>query len=226
MSENYLSNVIGLKAESKFLNYSIPVAFFDIPKKDKINNKLITIVDTIEDFYLKNKIETYQNNDGGTGTQSILTHNYLNYNILDHTEYDEIMEFKEFISNCYSYYYENFIQETPKSCYIQCWGNKVRRYDYLNKHHHNSDIKCLNPSANYFLKSPGHQTYTNYYHPLSISNSTPICIPNKEGQLTIFLSYIQHSTSPNRDPSDVRYTLGIDSFTDGDDPTGCLVKII
>ena len=226
MSEKYLTDLVEFKGVSPFLNFSIPIAIFTLPSFESVNKKLVSVIDTVEEFYLKNKNETISSNsDGFTNTQSILTHNYMNFNILDHTEYEEVLEFKTFISSCYKFYFSNFLNHSINDLYLQCWGNKVRRYDYLNKHAHFYDINTVIPTGNYFVKSSGHNTCTRYYSPISIYKNIAHNILNKEGQLTLFPPYIEHSTTSNRAQSNIRYTIGMDGYAE-DDIERCLVKII
>ena len=218
-------NIDILETNSPFVSYKIPIVSYLLKEYNNINNTLITIIDNIEKFYINTKYNTINDGDGKTNTKSILTHNYKNFNIFDHTEYESINILKNFVSNSYEHYITNFIPESSfnldvyknnnkykNSIGINCWGNKLGRYDYLDKHTHRYSLDNLLPAGNYFVKSPGHETYTKYYHPLTIFKNQSHILPNTEGALTLFPNFIYHMTSPNRSSNSYRYTLGMDCY--------------
>jgi len=196
-----------------FCGFRVPIVTYTYDDHEKLNLDLIEIIDELDAFYREVKKDTASNDDGSTLTKSILTHNFNNFNIFDRTEYDNIVKFKDFVSKCYKHYIETYTQFSLDDLWIQCWANKVGKFDYLSKHSHMGYLSlecCL--SSNYFVKAPGHETYTRYYSPLTINKNEYVYTPNVEGSLTIFPSFIEHDTSSNRNSNLYRYTLGMDVY--------------
>jgi len=213
-----------MEQNGNFCGYRIPLVSYEYEEPEKLNKDLVFIVDEIEEFYLNVKADSIKNDsDGGTNTKSILTHNYWKFNILDRTEYNSIKKFKKFIGDSYQHYIKTYtpfkFEDVSKDIYAQCWGNKLGKFDYLDKHTHTSTVFTphlysmpMEISANYFIKSPGHDTYTRFYSPVILNKQDYVPIKNKEGHLTIFPSFVEHDTTPNRDPDNYRYTLGMDAI--------------
>ena len=199
-----------------FCGYNIPIVSYEYDQYNKLNNDLVTILDDLEEFYLNTKSNN-KKTDGSTNTKNVLTNNFYNFNIFDRTEYDTVKDFKYFVADVYKHYVEKY---TPfdfsllKDTYIQCWGNKLEKFDFLDRHVHTNSFNLvqnnLELSANYFVQSPGHDTYTRNYSPVTLNKDTYTPIKNKEGHLTIFPSFVEHNTTANRSSDKYRYTLGMD----------------
>ena len=212
-----------------FCGFRIPIITYTYDKHEQLNKDLIDIIDELDAFYRETKSHTLSKGDGDTLTKSILTHNYDNFNILDRTEYSSVVEFKSFIAYCYKHYIDTYTEWGLDNLWVQCWGNKVGKFDYLSKHCHFGDLTpdcCL--SANYFVKAPGHDTYTRYYSPLVMSQGDYVYTQNKEGSLTIFPSFVEHDTTANRSSELYRYTIGMDVYepTQNQFANQCYVKLI
>lgn len=196
-----------------FAGYTIPLVSYLYEGQEQLNKDLVEILDELEDFYksTKSDVNSSTNKDGNTHTKSILTHNFRNFNILDRVEYESVANFKNFVFDSYRHYIKTYMKTDFESLVVQCWGNKVGKFDYLSKHAHVDRISNnIEISGNYFIKSPGHDTYTRYYSPLTINQEEYAYIKNEEGTLSIFPSFVQHDTTANRSSSNYRYTLGID----------------
>jgi len=221
---------IGWQFESCFINISVPIVSYSFAHADKFKNELVDIVDDIESFYLRNKPESFAEQDGETNTQSLNTHNFRNYNIFDFNEYESINCLQQFVSECIIHYKEQIFNFKSQPTYIQCWSNKVERLDYLSYHYHNNLSNISSLSANYFLKCSGIETFTEYKAPSNVFDDCKIIyIDNVEGDLTIFPSFIKHKTSPVRDRFGVRYSLGMDILENQYEDikrTGCWKQII
>lgn len=204
---------IFMQASNPFCGYNIPVVTYKYADHQNLNADLVSIIDDLENFYVTTKGDSIKNDDGNTQTKSILTHNYNNFNIFDRTEYETISKFKAFVADCYRHYIEKYTKFECKNIVLSAWGNKLGRHDFLNKHCHVYEINnLLEISANYFVKSPGHKTFTRYYSPLSIIKDYYLYRENNEGDFTIFPSFVEHDTSANRSFDKYRYTLGMDAF--------------
>lgn len=235
MNENVsLKGVEFFKVDHPWIHMNTPVAVYSLKNCRKINNCIVNILDNIEDYYLNNKPNSIQQGkDGQTNTKSILTKNFSNFNVFDHTEYEEIILFKQFVANSYEHFLKNFVPESffnfekeKNKIEISCWGNKLRRYDYLDRHVHIGELQDCMPSGNYYVKSPGHRTFTRYYHPLEIFSQQSMNIINEEGDLTLFPVFVYHGTSSNRSYEQCRYTLGMDTiFNKGTVNNLSLVKL-
>lgn len=201
-----------MKDGNPFSGYYIPIVSYEYEDCEQLNKDLIEILDEIEDFYKTTKPSTLvESSDGQTKTNSILTHNFKNFNIFDRTEYESILNFKNFVTDAYKHYIETHTKFEFKDLSIQCWGNKVGKFDYLSKHAHVDSLSDeIELSSNYFVKSPGHDTYTRYYSPMTINDYNYMFFKNVEGHLSIFPSFIQHDTTANRSSDNYRYTLGMD----------------
>lgn len=218
-----------MQAGNPFCGYNIPVVTYQYADHEKLNDDLVEIIDNLEHFYVSTKTDSIKNNDGNTQTKSILTHNYNNFNIFDRTEYETICKFKEFVAECFSHYIQKYTQFECKNVVLSAWGNKLGKYDFLNKHCHVYEINnLLEISANYFVRSPDHKTFTRYYSPISIIKEHYLYRENIEGDLTIFPSFVEHDTSANRSFLNYRYTLGMDAFHADENLEAhkCLIQLI
>jgi hypothetical protein len=221
---------IGWQFESCFLNVNVPIISYKFKYADKCKQDLVELVDSIETFYLKNKPDSINSSDGDTSTQSINTHNFMNYNIFDFDEYDSVKSLQQFVEECILHYKEEILKLKSKDTFIQCWGNKVDRLDYLSYHYHNNIADQSSLSANYFLKCSGTETFTEYEAPSNVfTDNKNIYINNIEGELTIFPSFIKHRTSPVRNKLGIRYSLGMDIVENNYNDLkihGCWKKIV
>ena len=218
-----------LSAHGVFCGYNIPVVTYTVEDPEKLNSDLVEIIDELEHFYHTTKSKTLDNNDGNTQTKSILTHNYNNFNIFDRTEYKTIRDFRDFVAEAYTHYLKTYTQFECKDVVLSAWGNKIGKFDFLNRHCHVSHLNnLLEISANYFIKAPNHKTYTRYYSPLTILKDHYLYRPNVEGHLTIFPSFVEHDTTANRHSEEYRYTLGMDAFHADEnlDAHKCLIQLI
>lgn len=220
-------SVILDEVQTPHVSWSIPLVSYSFDEAEQLNKDLVSILDELEVFYKTTKAGE-KTPDGGTSTDSVLTSKFRQYNILDRTEYESIAKFKKFAAEAFRHYIENFTPYEAKDIWVQCWGNKIGKYDFLSKHTHSHTLDGIVIAAHYSIKTPGHKTYTRYHHPVD-KGSHPIPLENKPGTLNLFPSFVPHETSPNRSATEFRYTLGIDVFHNPNDVTlghTCLVKLL
>ena len=204
-----------MSKSNTYCGYSIPIISYPYDKHLQLNKDLVEIIDELDEFYKTTKADTSKNRDGGTKTKSILTHNFSKFNIFDRTEYESVRKFKQFVGDSYKHYIETYTKldffSIFPNIHIQCWGNKIGKFDYLNRHAHVGWFSDeLELSSNYFVKSPGHETHTRYYSPMTLNKDEYTYTKNVEGHLTIFPSFVEHDTTANRSANNSRYTLGMD----------------
>lgn len=216
---NLINNIDidGFNLSNAYVNWRIPIVTYTYTHEQALKDDLITIADDIEKLYATTKPGSINNGDGGTSTKSLLTHNFMHYNILDRTEKVSIRSFKKFIGQCYKHYIYEIAEskdEDMSDIYAQCWANKLECYDYLSDHSHmplDDGVSCTSLTGHYHIHGGNIPTYTTYSSPTYINDryDDSISITNHAGSLTLFPMFVRHKTSANRN-NEPRYSLGFD----------------
>jgi len=211
--------------ESRFMKINIPIATYSFPNAEKIKKDLVSIVDHIENFYYRQKPDSITIADGSTNLSSIVSHNFMHYNIFDFDDTNSVKLLEEFFWFCVSHYKTQILKTEEKNYYYQCWANKMSHLDYVSDHQHTkNEIGSHLLSANYFLQSAQQTSYTIYTPPSRLLNykfkswdesEKPdqfgrYHMKNVEGDLTIFPAFVSHGTSAVRGSKQKRYTFGLD----------------
>lgn len=182
-------------------NISIGSTLWDDSKKiDTIRNWLISNEDMIKERYPVSTIK----GDTGLGDDSISSRIGM-YNLFEFS--DELPELKDLL-NFLQKSYLNFVKAEYASVYdlvLVSWVNILRNGETIKEHTHSaSSISYL--SGNMHLDT--YPTKTIYKNPYEKFND--FAFENVKGGLTIFPSYVPHSTSEYSNPEVPRVSLAFD----------------
>lgn len=118
------------------------------------------------------------------------------YNFLDF-DYPQIRALEEFISESYKQFMTG-IQTPVEKIYCHAWVNIIRKDQQITPHNH-ADAHTNLPGCYSYLSGnitiEAENTSTNYESPY---NGQMHRIPNKNGDMTLFPSFIMHHTSVNK----------------------------
>ena len=145
-----------------------------------------------------------------------MTGRLWNYNFLD-LDYDAVRQLKDWIRDQYVDYM-HARGEQPEKVYIQCWLNVLRNDGRRITPHHHATGHSRNPntsqeycylSGNLCVQTPG--THTWFQSPFLDKVIRPI--PNVDGELIMFPSWIIHQTDHNITEAP-RLTISFDIVTE------------
>jgi hypothetical protein len=133
--------------------------------------------------------------DGYTGLGSnSTTAKFQSYNILT-WNHPEIKKLKSNIARNIIDYNNECGSKTPNKIYIICWYNVLRFGQKIKPHHHSADPDCY-LSGHFNVQV--NDTSTVYMSPINQLNQPDVIdIKNKDGDMTLFPSYIFHYTTPH-----------------------------
>ena len=133
--------------------------------------------------------------DGYTGLGSnSTTSKFQNYNLLTWS-HPEIKKLRSNIAKNLVKYNSECGNETPKELYAICWYNVLRFGQKINPHNHSTSTDCY-LSGHFNVQV--NDTSTCYMSPINQLNDPDVIdIKNKEGDMTLFPSYIFHYTTPH-----------------------------
>jgi len=166
-----------------------------------IRNYIIDHEETIK------RITDDPKNDGGTGLGlDSLTARYLNYNLFKITR--ELPHFQKLYAFIQSEYkkFMNEYQAITRDCYFFSWANVVRQGQTIDKHGHGA-LNFSYLSGNMHLDN--YKTETIYYCPQD--DEVTVKMPNIEGGLTFFPSYVLHEV-PAHTEDNKRVSLAFDLY--------------
>lgn len=147
-----------------------------------------------------------------------LTVRLFDYNFLDF-EYECIKDFNNFIYTNYKQYMSDIGVDTNNPVYITCWANIMRNGGRTITPHHHGNLHGMAPyqysyvSGNICIDTQ--ETSTFFAHPLFASAYKEIPnkeIPNKNGEMIMFPSFITHWASENKNERP-RITIAFDIIT-------------
>ena len=147
--------------------------------------------------------------DGGTGLgQNSTTAKFQSYNILS-WKHPEIGKLKSNIAKWVFTYNEECGNKTSDELWIQCWYNVLRFGQKIKPHLHSTEPDCyLSGHFNVQVNN----TSTIYMSPINqLDKPEVIDIENKNGDMTLFPSYIFHYTTSHYSFKP-RITIGFDLF--------------
>jgi alpha-N-acetylglucosamine transferase len=140
-----------------------------------------------------------------------LTSKLWKYNLLD-WNYPEIKQLKEFIREQYVSLMRE-IGRQPEKTYIQCWANILNDPTRCIVPHHHADGHSggnVSQSYSYLSGNLCVETYnTNTYFRNPFLDKDVLPIPNVDGELIMFPSFIVHWTDYNQD-LEPRITISFD----------------
>ena len=136
-----------------------------------------------------------KNSDGytGLGTNST-TSRFQSYNLLTWS-HPEIKKLRSNIAKNLFKYNKECGNETPQEVYAVCWYNVLRFGQKINPHMHSTTPHCyLSGHFNVQVNN----TSTCYMSPINQLNEPEVIdIKNKNGDMTLFPSYVFHYTTPH-----------------------------
>ena len=133
--------------------------------------------------------------DGNTGVGSnSTTSKFQHYNLLTWS-HPEIKKLKSNIVKNLFKYNDECGNNNPREVYVQCWYNILRFGQKINPHSHSATGKCY-LSGHFNVQV--NDTSTCYMSPINQLNYPDVYdVKNKDGDMTLFPSYIFHYTTPH-----------------------------
>ena len=133
--------------------------------------------------------------DGNTGLGSnSTTSKFQHYNLLTWS-HPEIKKLKSNIVKNLFKYNDECGNNNPREVYVQCWYNILRFGQKINPHSHSATGKCY-LSGHFNVQV--NDTSTCYMSPINQLNYPDVYdVKNKDGDMTLFPSYIFHYTTPH-----------------------------
>jgi hypothetical protein len=188
---------------------SFNVALYDT-KLDQTTTKQLKDVVLAEESNILKSVKSKDENDDPTW----LTGKLWGYNFLDF-DYPCVKEFNNFIFDSYQSYMKQIGVDASKPVYVQCWANILRNNGRIIKPHHHGQAHCNAPweysyvSGN--LSVDVENTSTSFSHP--IFRFVAEEIPNVNGELILFPSFMTHWSSENKSERP-RVTIAFDIITE------------
>ena len=143
-----------------------------------------------------------------------LTSRLWHYNFLDF-DYPCVKQLHKFIADQYIQFANQVGLDTTNKVYIQCWANLIKNNGRIIAAHNHSDAHCKAPSEYCYLSGniplQTENTKTYYKHPLF--DNINYSIPNTNGEMILFPSFVVHWTDPNLSEKP-RITLAFDIITE------------
>ena len=163
-----------------------------------------------EEQNILNNIKTEFEDDDPTW----LTVKLWGYNFLDF-DYPCIKYFNNFIFDSYKFYMNQIGVDSSKPVYIQCWANILRNNGRIIKPHHHADAHSGAPYEYSYVSGNisihVENTSTSFAHPIFKDMFSEI--PNVNGQLIMFPSFMTHWSSENKSETP-RVTIAFDIITE------------
>jgi hypothetical protein len=145
-------------------------------------------------------------NDGGTGLGSnSLTAKFSKFNLFTWTE-PCAKELQNWIKEQYLAFLQT-VNVPSTETYINCWANVMRKGEAITPHWHGSSPNTY-LSMHFSVKTAN--TSTEYRNPYN--QDQWLSMPNEDGVLTIFPSYLVHRTTTHMEDFE-RVTIAMDILT-------------
>jgi len=153
-------------------------------------------------------IEKYKNenkNDGGTGLgDKSLTATFRYFDLFYETSnIDAFLDLKKFLESEYRKFCKELKIKTEK-CFVNSWANIAHTGQKIEKHNHGATHYAY-LSGNMHLDN--YDTQTIYHNPFD--HNVQYAVPNIEGGITLFPSYLYHSSTTHKEDND-RVSLAFD----------------
>ena len=188
---------------------SFNINLFDI-KLDVETTKQLAEVVIAEETNIINNVKSSDPNDD----QTWLTGKLWSYNFLDF-DYPCVKQFNNFILNSYTCYMKEIGVDSSKPVYIQCWANILYNNGRIITPHNHASAHCDAPYEYSYVSGNisivVENTSTFFAHPLF--KDFVIDIPNVNGELIMFPSFITHGSSENKSETP-RITIAFDIITE------------
>lgn len=154
---------------------------------------------------IKEKNKDKERNDGGTGLGlDSLTSNFQYFDLFDEAKHiNAFVDYKLFVQDEYRKFCKK-LNVSTQQCVINSWANIVHTGQKIKKHNHGATHFS-------YLSGNGHledyETSTVYFNPYD--NAVRYTIPNRQGGLTLFPSYLYHASTEHVADND-RFSVAFD----------------
>ena len=129
----------------------------------------------------------------GLGKRSVTSRSNV-FNLLSWS-HPEVTKLRNNILKKIIEYNNQWKVETPSELWIQCWYNVLSFNQKMEPHHHSSASDCY-LSGHYNVQVGN--TSTCYMSPVNVLNDPEVIdLENKDGEMSLFPSYIFHYTTPH-----------------------------
>jgi hypothetical protein len=154
--------------------------------------------------------------DGYTGLGlNSTTSRFQNYNVLS-WDHECVHELRWSIRDALKAYTTTLEVSAPEEVYVQCWVNILKTGQKIRPHFHAVGPHCY-LSGHFNVQTLG-ETSTVYLSPINqLNDPHEVKVPNVNGEMTIFPSYVFHYTTPHqgKDPRiTIAFDLSLERFTD------------
>lgn len=203
--------IFDLEFTSKsYFTPSLKVPMYNAIISQSMTNRLRDIIILEEPNILKN-VPPINPDDANWMTGRLWNYNFLDLN------YNEVRELKQWIKQQYTEYMIQLGQQ-PEKVYIQCWVNILRNDGRKIVPHHHADGHSITKDApqeySYLSGNLCIQTEnTSTWFTNPFLDKMYIPVPNIDGEMIFFPSYIVHQTDINRSPNP-RITVSFDLITE------------
>ena len=201
---------VDLGYENRFVKTCYPIICFEIIGFIEVQEKIVSRIDEIEEKIEFSKLTT---NDGGTGASgTTLSHTLFNF--FDMGDFQDLHEVLK--QACIIYQQEVYARKT--ALVQKCWGNKLRSFEFLEKHTHINDFMFLHNKVDSFslhLTVKSNPRNSTVYVPASnvfdkeAKHNGSYFSNNIDGIVTVFPPTLAHYTTPNVSKTP-RYSLAMD----------------
>lgn len=176
-------------------------------------------IQIMKDWILKNgpiiieKNKNKEKNDGGTGLgENSLTANFHYFDLFTETRNIEaFIDFKKFLENEYRKFCKE-LRIKKEKCFINSWANIAHQDQKIDKHNHGATHYAY-LSGNVHLDD--YDTQTIYHNPFD--HNVQYAVPNIAGGVTLFPSYLYHSSTVHKEDKD-RVSIAFDILIDDISP--------
>lgn len=211
--------MINLNFESKSpllpaFNIKFSDTILDVETTKQLADVVLLEEENIINNYYSNPHLENRSVDQDQDERTWLTGKLWWYNLLDFN-YPCIKPFNNFIVNSYKSYMDSIGVDSSKPVYVQCWANIIRNNGRIISPHNHVDGHCNAPwqycyvSGNLSIHTENTCTY--FSHP--IIKELAVDLPNVNGQLIMFPSWMTHWTSKNLSDKP-RITISFDIITE------------
>lgn len=162
---------------------------------------------------IKERHKDKERNDGGTGLgNDSLTSNFQYFDLFDETkDIDAFVDYKLFVKDEYKKFCKE-LDVNNEICILKSWANIVHTGQKIKKHNHGATHFS-------YLSGNGHledyETSTVYFNPFD--NAVRYTIPNRQGGLTFFPSYLYHASTEHVADND-RFSVAFDILVESISP--------
>ena len=176
-------------------------------------------IQIMKDWILENgpiiieKNKNKEKNDGGTGLgENSLTANFHYFDLFAKTRNIEaFIDFKKFLEDEYRKFCKE-LRIKKEKCFINSWANIAHQDQKIDKHNHGATHYAY-LSGNVHLDD--YDTQTIYHNPFD--HNVQYAVPNIAGGVTLFPSYLYHSSTVHKEDKD-RVSIAFDILIDDISP--------